>query len=216
MKPVQPTLVQCDFDGTITDDDVSFQILDEFTGTGWRQLFDDYMAGKMSVNRFNATVFSRVKADKKTLDEFVRQKAVIRPGFSELLEVSKKRGFRFVIVSNGMMFYIENILGMLGVKDIEFVAARANFKPGTIEAWYEGPDGRVVEDGFKEAYTRHFLKQGYKIVYLGNGASDFPPARMCSKIFSIDNLTKACETNEVACTPFSDLHEVAEAFKTLS
>jgi len=33
-----PTLVQCDFDGTITDGDVSFQILDEFTGTGWREL----------------------------------------------------------------------------------------------------------------------------------------------------------------------------------
>jgi 2-hydroxy-3-keto-5-methylthiopentenyl-1-phosphate phosphatase len=215
LKPAQPTLVQCDFDGTVTVGDVSFQILDEFTGTGWRQLFDDYMAGKMSVNRFNATVFSRVKADKKTLDEFVRRKAVIRPGFRELLEASKERGFRFVIVSNGMMFYIEDILGMLGVSDVEFVAARANFKPGTIEAWYEGPDGKVVEDGFKEAYTRHFLKQGYRIVYLGNGASDFAPARMCSRIFSIENLTKACEANGVNCTPFIDLHEVARALKKL-
>ncbi len=215
MKPARPILVQCDFDGTVTVGDVSFQILDEFTGNGWRQLFDDYMAGKMSVNCFNASVFSKVKADRKTLDAFVRKNAVIRLGLQELIDVSRRKGYRFVIVSNGMMFYIENLLDMLGLKGIEFVAAKANFLPGTIEAWYEGPDGKTIEDGFKEAYTRHFIKQGYDIVYIGNGASDFAPARLCQHIFSIDNLTKACQANGVAHTPFTTLHEVAQALGKL-
>ena len=211
----QPTLIQCDFDGTVTIGDVSFQILDEFTGDGWRQLFDEYMQGKMSVNRFNATVFSKVKADRTTLERFVREKVVIRPGLAELLDICRERDYRFVIVSNGMMFYIETILKMLGMNDVEFTAARANFKPGSIEAWYEDPDGKPVEDGFKEAYTRHFLKQGYRIVYIGNGSSDFPPASLCSHIFSIDNLTERCKEAGVAYTPFTDLHEVVQGLKKL-
>jgi 2-hydroxy-3-keto-5-methylthiopentenyl-1-phosphate phosphatase len=215
MKPVQPTLVQCDFDGTITVGDVSFQILDAFNCGDWRVLFDEYMAGKMSVNSFNAAVFSRVKENRSTLDEFVRRNTVIRPGLTELLETCRQRGFRFIIVSNGMRFYIETILGMLGLSGVDFVAAHANFKPGTIEAWYEGPDGKPIEDGFKEAYTRHFLKQGHKIVYIGNGASDFAPAKLCNHIFSIDNLTKACREGGVPSTPFTDLHEVSEGLKKL-
>ncbi len=159
------TLVQCDFDGTITDGDVSFQILDEFSDPGWRDKLNEYMAGKISVNRFNASVFSKVKVDKETLDNFVRAKAVIRPGLDDLLQACRERDFRFVIVSNGMMFYIDAILKMLKLNE-EFVAARANFKLEGMEAWYEGPDGQPVEEGFKEAYTNYFLRQGYRIIYM--------------------------------------------------
>jgi 2-hydroxy-3-keto-5-methylthiopentenyl-1-phosphate phosphatase len=212
----QPTLIQCDFDGTVTIGDVSFQILDEFTGNGWRELFQEYMQGKITVNHFNATAFSRVKADKDTLERFVRQKAVIRPGLPELLKACRELDFRFVIVSNGMMFYIDTILKMLGLNGLEFVAARSNFKPEGVEAWYEGPDGKPIEDGFKEAYTRDFLKQGYRIIYIGNGTSDFAPAGLCSHIFSMDNLTASCKEAGVSHTPFSDFREVAEGLKKLA
>ena len=209
------TLVQCDFDGTITDGDVSFQILDEFTGAGWRDKLNEYTQGKISVNRFNASVFSKVKVDKETLDNFVRAKAVIRPGLDDLLQACRERDFRFVIVSNGMMFYIDAILKMLKLNE-EFVAARANFKLEGMEAWYEGPDGQPVEEGFKEAYTNYFLRQGYRIIYVGNGTSDFPAARLCSHIFSIDNLTASCKQAGVDHTPFTDLHGVAKGLRGLS
>ncbi len=209
------TLVQCDFDGTITDGDVSFQILDEFSDPGWRDKLNEYMAGKISVNRFNASVFSKVKVDKETLDNFVRAKAVIRPGLDDLLQACRERDFRFVIVSNGMMFYIDAILKMLKLNE-EFVAARANFKLEGMEAWYEGPDGQPVEEGFKEAYTNYFLRQGYRIIYVGNGTSDFPAARLCSHIFSIDNLTASCKQAGVDHTPFTDLHGVAKGLRGLS
>jgi 2-hydroxy-3-keto-5-methylthiopentenyl-1-phosphate phosphatase len=215
MTSEKSTLIQCDFDGTVTIGDVSFLILDEFTGTDWRQLFQDYMQGKMSVNAFNATAFSRVKASRETLDGFVRQKVVMRPGLPELLAACRERGFRFTIVSNGMTFYIDAILKMLGLDEVEFLAAQALFNPEGIQAWYAGPDGELVENGFKEAYTRRFLEQGYRVVYIGNGTSDFPPARMCQHIFAIDNLLKECRSAGVPHTPFTDLHDVVKGIKAL-
>jgi 2-hydroxy-3-keto-5-methylthiopentenyl-1-phosphate phosphatase len=215
MPSKKPTLIQCDFDGTVTVGDVSFLILDEFTGTGWRQLFEEYMQGKMSVNAFNAAAFSRVRVNRETLDSFVRQKVVMRPGLPELLAVCRERGFSFKIVSNGMVFYIDTILKMLGLTDVEFVAAQAILKPEGMKAWYAGPDGELLENGFKEAYTRRFLEQGYRVVYIGNGTSDFPPARMCQHIFAIDNLLKECVSAGVPHTPFTDLYDVAKGIKAL-
>jgi len=209
-------MIQSDFDGTLTDGDVSFQILDEFTGMSWRLMLEDYLQGKISVNQFNASVFARVKADRDTLDRFVRQRAKIRPGFLELLAVCRERDYRFVIVSNGMEFYIETVLKMMGVRDIEFVAAKASFHSEGVEAWYEDPDGRPVENGFKESYTKRFLQQGYRVVYLGNGESDFAPARMCNYIFSIDSLTQCCQSAGVEHAPFTDLHDIVRGLKQLN
>ncbi len=215
MLSEKPTLIQCDFDGTLTIGDVSFLILDEFTGQGWRQLFQDYMQGKLSVNAFNSAAFSRVKASRETLDDFVRQKAVMRPGLFELLAACHKRGFRFVIVSNGMTFYIDTLLKMLGLNEVEFQAAQSLFNPGGIKAWYAGPGGELLENGFKEAYVQHFMDKGYRVVYIGNGASDFSPARMCQHIFAIDNLLNECRAANVEHTPFSDLYEVAQGIISL-
>jgi len=77
------TLVQCDFDGTITEEDVSFLILDAFATGDWRQLLADYREGKISVGYFNMKAFAMVKADKQTLLQFVKSKAKIRAGFHE-------------------------------------------------------------------------------------------------------------------------------------
>jgi 2-hydroxy-3-keto-5-methylthiopentenyl-1-phosphate phosphatase len=211
----KPLLVQCDFDGTLTIGDVSFLILDEFTGDVWRRELDEYMRGEITVNRFNARAFSRVKADLKTLQDFARRKAVIRPGLPELLRVCREKDYRFVIVSNGMAFYIQAILDMLCLSELEYIAGQAEFLPGGMRAWYPGPDGSPLEDGFKEAWTAHFLAQGYRVVYIGNGTSDFAPARRCSHIFAVDNLLAECRKAGVGHTAFEDLGEVAQALEKM-
>ena len=40
---VKKTIVQCDFDGTITDKDVSFLLLNHFADGNWRQLLDELL-----------------------------------------------------------------------------------------------------------------------------------------------------------------------------
>ena len=208
-------LVQCDFDGTITVEDISFLVLDEFTGLAWRKELDDYLQGKLTVNRFNAQAFSRVKADPAELERFVREKSVVRPGFAELLQVCREKDFRFVIVSNGMAFYIDTILKMCGV-DVEFIAGLAEFSPQGTRAWYPSPDGGVIEDGFKVAWTEHFLGQGYRLIYAGNGISDFAPASKCDHIFAIDSLITKCREAGVPFVPFGDLHDIARGLRDIS
>ena len=209
------TLVQCDFDGTITEEDMGFLLLDSFASEDWRQLLTEYREGRMSVGHFNTRAFATVKADKQTLVKFVKSKVKIRAGFHELLDYCHEKGFRFVIVSNGMDFYIEAILRDTGVDNIHILAAQTKFTPEGIEAKYIGPEGNEIQDGFKEAYIRSFLSKGYRVVYIGNGNSDAPPAKQAHHIFATGELLDYCKETNLNCTPFADLNDVVRGLELL-
>ena len=209
------TLFQCDFDGTITQEDVSFLILDAFANGDWRQLLAQYREGKISVGHFNTKAFAMVKVDKPTLLQFVKSQAKTRAGFQELLAYCHRRGFKFVIVSNGLDFYIETILRDFGIDDIEVFAAQTRFGPGGIDVRYIGPEGNQLMDSFKEAHVRLFRDRGYRVIYAGNGISDISPSRQAHHIFATGELLAHCEEMNLNCTPFIDLNNIVEGLESL-
>ncbi len=211
------TLVQCDFDGTVTERDVSFFLLDNFADSSWRQLLEEYKNSNMSVGTFNRLAFGMIKADKQTLLDFVLKsgKIKIRPGFRELVAYCSERSFEFAIVSNGLDFYIEAILADLGINNIEVFAARSRFNAEGLHTQYIGPDGSILEGCFKEAHTALFQKKGYRVIYVGNGVSDINPAKMCHHIFATGDLLEHCQKANLNCTPFDDLNEVVKGLELL-
>lgn len=213
MSKADKILVQCDFDGTIALEDASFMILDAFTGDSWRQLFKDYQEGKITVGRFNADAFSRVRADRESLLEVIREKVNIRPGFSELLACCRRKGFRFVIVSNGLTLYIDQILRNNGITGIEVFAAETEFHPEGLRVRHKGPDGSYLDADVKASFIDYFLSEGYRIVYIGDGSSDVAPATKSQYVFAIDSLLENCRKKNIECTPFSDFHQVVEVME---
>lgn len=215
MNEVSKTLVQCDFDGTITEEDISFLMLDAFADGDWKQLFQEYEDGKISVGRCNTLAFAMVKADRQSLLEIVMSKMKVRSGFHELVACCRRKGFRFVVVSNGLDFYIEKILSDIGLADIEAFAAKTQFHPEGLTVQYIGPDGNQLDSDFKVAYVNSFLREGYRIIYAGNGNSDIAPARQCSHIFATGALLDHCQQTNLDCTPFTDFSEVVSVLERL-
>ena len=214
---VTKTTVQCDFDGTITEKDVSFLLLNNFANGDWRPLLEEYKAGKISVGAFNTKTFAMIKADKQTLIEFIltSSKVKIRPGFRELLDYCSQKDLKFVIVSNGLHFYIKTILEDMGIKNVEIFAAQNRFLPEGLEAKYIGPDGNQLEDSFKETHTKLFLKQGYRVVYIGDGVSDIYPAKRAYHVFATGDLLAYCKEANLNCTSFVDLNGVVRGLELL-
>jgi len=212
------TVVQCDFDSTIAVEDVSFMLLDVFADGDWRQLLREYREDRIPVGVFNTKSFAMVKADKQTLLDFilVKNKIRIRPGFNELLTYCAKRGFKFVIVSNGLSFYIEAILRDIGVENIEVFASQTQFNPDGLKVKYIGPDGSEFVSGFKDAYTRLFLSRGYRVAYIGDGKSDRSPASQAHYIFARDDLLAYCQEKNLTCMPFDDLYDVVRGLELLA
>lgn len=212
---VGKTLVQCDFDGTITEEDQSFLLLDAFASGNWRQWLTEYRQGKISVGQFNTKVFAMIKEDRQTLVDFVQQTAKIRAGFHQLLAYCRSQGIRFTIVSNGLDFYINAILTDIETENIEVFAAKAQFSPRGIETRYIGPDGAHLKRDFKEAYIRSFLTQGYRVVYVGNGPSDMAAAKHAHHVFARGELLTLCKQKKLNCIPFIDFNDVVTGLPLL-
>ena len=202
------TVVQCDFDGTVTEEDTSFFLLDAFAQGDWRRLLREYKEHKISVGEFNTKAFAMVRVDKPTLLGALKGKIKVRTGFHELVNYCRKKGFRLVIVSNGLDFYIEATLKNLGLNNLEMHAAQASFHPEGMKVQYVGPDGKRLEDGFKEAYTQSFLELGYRVIYVGNGDSDFTPAKYAHHVFATGELLVYCRENNLNYKPFENFIDV--------
>jgi len=198
------TLVQCDFDGTVTEEDVSFFLLDAFAQGDWRRLLREYKEHRISVGEFNTKAFAMVKDDKPTLIEALKGKVKVKAGLHELVNYCLKKGFRLVIVSNGLDFYIKAVLKDLGLENIEVHAAQASFHPEGMKVQYVGPDGERLEDGFKEAYIKSFLKLGYRVIYMGNGDSDVAPAKYAHHVFATGDLLAYCKESNLKYKPFEN------------
>jgi len=208
-------IIQCDFDGTITEEDVSFMLLDAFAQGDWRKLFQQYRDNKISVGEFNTRAFAMVKASRKELLEVARSKVKLRAGLHELVAYCRSQGFRLAIVSNGLDFYIKSILKDVGLDNIKVYAAQTRVHRSGLKVQYIAPDGTPLMSDFKEAYIRAFLKQGYRVIYVGNGPSDIAPAALAHHIFARDGLLEGCREMNLKCTPFDDLNDIVRGLELL-
>jgi len=208
-------IIQCDFDGTLTVEDMGFYLLDTFAQGDWRQWLEQYRDNKITVGQFNSRAFATVRAAKKEMLAATLSRAKLRDGFRELVDYCQKRDFRLAVVSNGVDFYIASILNGAGLGDVEAHAATSRFHPGGLTVQYIGPDGVPLDNDFKAAYTRLFLEQGYTVAYVGNGPSDANPASLSQHVFARDGLLDYCKENNLPCQPFDDLHDVIKGLESL-
>jgi 2-hydroxy-3-keto-5-methylthiopentenyl-1-phosphate phosphatase len=118
-------------------------------------------------------------------------------------------------VSNGSDYYIKAILGEIGLENIEICAAQSSFHPEGMNVQYTGPDGKRLDDGLKEAYIKLFLKQGYRVIYVGNGDSDAYPAKYAHHVFARGELLDYCRENNLECKPFNDFADVVRELELL-
>jgi 2-hydroxy-3-keto-5-methylthiopentenyl-1-phosphate phosphatase len=209
-------IFQSDFDGTITVEDISFLLLDKYARGDWRSILDDYKSSRITVGDFNKRAFSLVSENQNVLENYVLANYQLRQGFKELTEYCSKNGIRFVITSNGLDFYIRAILKHLNLESLEVFSARTVFGNRHLETEYYGPDGNVINDGFKEAFSRHFIKSGYDIIYAGNGASDAPAAVLAKHAFATESLTGKLDEMGRDYYSFENLHEIIEKLKKLT
>lgn len=209
------TLIQCDFDGTVTEDDVSFLLLDIFAQGDWRRLLRKYKEHEISVGEFNTRAFAMVKVDEQTLLGTIKGKVRIRAGFHELVDYCSMRDFRLVIVSNGLDLYIKAILEGIGLENIEVHGAQSSFHPEGMRVQYIGPDGRQLDSGLKDAYIKSFRGQNYRVIYIGDGDSDIPAAKHAHYIFARAELLAYYRENNPKCKPFDSFIDVVRGLELL-
>jgi 2-hydroxy-3-keto-5-methylthiopentenyl-1-phosphate phosphatase len=208
LEKLKNILIQCDFDGTITKEDISFMLLDAFAQGDWRAINKQYSDGKISVGEFNERVFALLKAGRKEMLDYLKGKVIVRRGLKIFVELCKKKGIRLVVVSNGWDFYVKQILQENGLENVEYHTAETFFDGGRLQVRYIGPDGIIVDTEFKQKYVTQYINEGYHVVYIGNGSSDLTAARDSHQIFATESLLEQCQRTGLICIPFTSFLEI--------
>lgn len=201
-------IIQCDFDGTITMNNLSVLLRDRFAPMGWQELESDYLCGRLTVEQSNRQQYALIKESRKTLQEFARQNVVVRPGFLQFVERCRATGIRFAIVSSGLDFYIEAVLSDIGAPDLELHCARTSLGQDGIVVTYFGPEGDILEDGFKKRYLSWLRSQDNPVIYIGDGLSDFDAACAAEHVFATDHLHRLLNASSVPHDTFSDFSDI--------
>jgi len=208
--PPAPYLIVCDFDGTITVEDVTNLIWDAHLPYDWRNvLLPPSREGKLSALGLIARGYGDVRVPADVLLAEVRPRVRLRHGWRQLVAMCRARGWPLHVVSHGLDFYINDLLP----PGVPVTCFDASFDGGR---WCVGlPAGMEVAPGddFKsrvvdELAARH---PGHATIYIGDGRLDFPAARRSSLLLAVRGsvLARMCDAEGVPHSEFDDFDEVS-------
>ena len=201
-------IIQCDFDGTIIKNNLSVLIREYFAPEDWCAIETDYLEGRITVEESNRRQYFLIKESKEKLQEFVRCHIDVRKGFPEFAAKCEAEGNHLVIVSSGLDFYIEVVLGELGMFDIELYCGKTEFTEKGIIVSYADQKGNIIRSGFKMSYLNWLKQRNKKVVYIGDGLSDLEAARYASYVFATDRLAKLLNDEHVPWSSFDNFIDI--------
>jgi 2-hydroxy-3-keto-5-methylthiopentenyl-1-phosphate phosphatase len=210
----QRTLV-VDFDGTITQEDVLDEIARRFGDDEvYREVDEALDRNGITLHEVLRREFEPVRAPLGEVVEWVQANASIRPGFRELVELARERGWRVVVVSSGFRQLIEPMLEHAGIEGLELVSNEVDPDP---EGWritfFDESICLVCGEACKRTTVRSVVDGG-EVVYVGDGYSDRCAAEDADLVFARRGLAAYLTERGVPFEPFDDFFQIAEKLET--
>ena len=202
-----------DFDGTISVDEVSLALLQEFAEGDWLVSYNLHVAGEISLAELMRRQFALIRRPREELVRFVQKTTVVRPGFEEFVRYCKEHDVSVNICSAGMDVYVEATLAMLDIPPVAIGAVgKSRFGEDGIDVRF--PQGRDGLD-FKATFVKDKQGDGYHVVYVGDGISDFGGAKVADFVFARDSLLDLCRESKIPHMPFDDFRDVQRGLEAL-
>lgn len=199
-----PIAILVDYDGTISQVDVSDRVT--YTLIGEQVGHDDarYLAGEIGSRTFFSTQIARLSGD-ATPAVRIAEAQPHDAGFTDFVRVAHGAGIPVEVVSDGMGFFIEPALRKLGVTDVPIVTNRTTFDGR--HAHIEYPNGHpscFVCGTCKRERVFGYQASGRAVVFIGDGESDRYAAAYSDVIFAKGELTSLCREQRWPFEPWTD------------
>ena len=199
-----------DFDGTVTEQDVLDAVAPRFGDPDlYREVEEGLDDGTMTLHEVIRREFEPVRAPLDDVVAWVLDYARVRPGFRELVELARARGWRLVIVSSGFRELIEPVLAQEGLDGIEIVSNSVEASPSGWRVRFRDSESCGTCGQPCKRATVEALGDGGEVVYVGDGYSDRCAAENADRVFATRGLAAYLRERGVAFEPFEDFYEIA-------
>lgn len=208
--------VLCDFDGTISEKDVTDTLLDHFGNDTCIELEKQWQEGVIGSRECMRQQIANMDASLSELDN-VLTTIRIDPAFSKFIHLARDMHLNVHIVSDGLDYAIRSILNRYGYDFLPVYANRLlhNQQRGwKLEFPYANEHCHKASGNCK-CQHRQKLSGFEKVFYVGDGTSDFCVADKVDLVFAKDKLIDFCQQRGIQYYPIQDFSDVAAILPNL-
>ncbi len=209
--------VVVDFDGTVTERAVSYMLLEKYGRPGWRELDQRYAAGELTAREVIAAQFAMIDATEEQIADFARQHVKLRAGFPEFVSHLRGLGYPVAITSEGLDIYIDPVLDENLVDYVNlFYNEASRDAEGRLVPLYPHADMDCDDCGnCKSGLVKALQADGNYVVLIGNGRTDYCPAKYANIVFACDMLARKLQEEGRPYILFDDFHDILEAWDSV-
>ncbi len=205
-------IIACDFDGTVTKKDSLYSFFEDYAPKKWLEIEQMWKSGKIGsktclTEEFN--LFNNLNED--FINSYI-ETIELDPYFKDFQEFLKCKNLDFIIVSDGIDYFIKKILKKENIKDIKIISNQANLVDGKIKVSFPNISNNCKNNaGTCKCKAIEDLRKNYKkIFYIGDGFSDFCAAKNADYIFAKNDLAKYLKENNIDFISYSNFKEVMD------
>jgi len=205
-----------DFDGTITEKDVGNGIFDRFLRPdllerNWHEeVIEEWKAGRLSsLECLTQECRNTVVTEEELKEEL--ENYTLTPGFVETAAYCRENDIELMILSDGLDYYIEYILGKYGLGDIAYRANHMYFTDGALGVEFPHSEQGCGKCGnCKRWHIDRLRSDGDRVLYVGDGYSDRYAIRSSDVIFARCDLAEYCRENDLPFHPFETFFDILD------
>lgn len=207
----------CDFDGTISPVDVGFGLFDRYgEQEPWNTMAEE---GRIPIQEYWRAMIANLDRplSEALVDGFLRE-LPFDPGIIGLLALVREEGIPFTVVSDGLDLYINRYFAIHGISDLKIFCNRAvrdNAGGTTISFPYAAEGCSCPSAVCKRNVVLSQSRPHARIVYIGDGITDYCPAEYADIIFAKGRLAAYCNANRLPHYPFSTMADVERQLRRL-
>ena len=201
-----------DFDRTISNEDSTDILLETHNPEFKKDLRRRYKAGKVTIRQFIKEGLSSLNITKDEYIKTLQEKVTIDESFKDFV----KSGLEFRIVSAGSRLNVQGSLLGYGIDlpDEKIISNDLKFDGNKITVENLFLDKEKIYGVDKKEAVEKFKKQGYEVIYVGDGPSDYRAMEVADFVLvrKGTRAVKFCSENGINFREFESFSEILKTF----
>lgn len=203
----------CDFDGTISLEDVTDLVLEHLADAQWLELEAQWKAGEIGSRECMQRQIALIRASRRELDELLDQ-ARIDPHFAEFAAFCERSGIDVTIVSDGVDYFIARMLARAGLQHLPIMANHLEMTPQGYQL--HAPFARQNCRSAAGVCKCEIVSRGSQPrIFVGDGRSDFCVSILPEIVFAKGKLAQHCASQAIPFIAYRQFDEVQTALARL-
>jgi 2,3-diketo-5-methylthio-1-phosphopentane phosphatase len=213
MKNNHDFFITIDFDGTVSQTDVTDAVIREFAQDGWQEAEARWERGDIGSRECLAYQMSLIRMPLKRILDYA-QNIPIDPYFANFIGFLQQHNLPFAIISDGFLPIIHSILHFNGMHRLPVYAGDLVFDRHGLHTIFTN----AVEScpsGTCKCQIAERLSKSTSLIHIGDGRSDFCLAKKAHHVFCKGRLLEFCTQNGISHSGFEDFRDIERHIKTM-